>query len=254
MTRLAADGEAEEDKTEVESSQPQLLTLTPTPPPTTPSRNSRYHPCKFISTPALIYTHIWPDTNSLILDRPTPTPKTPFGKFKPPARYAKGVLSQNTSQNDPCNTPVSPRPSTSSTVVNNTTPTPRLASEPINLVSTTEEVARPRQLRILLGKRSYAHKPSQWTLEGIANILLEDGHVQSGVWALLPSDIFDAGDELAADLSIPILDLGTQTLEKIRLLLRQDGFAQNGILVLKMDNPGNDPYDEMGMDDIRAWF
>ena len=83
---------------------------------------------------------------------------------------------------------------------------------------------------------------------------MEDGHVQSGVWALLPSEICNSGDDLAADLSIPILDLGTQTVEKIQRLLRQDGFVQTGILVLKMDKPANDNHDGTEMEDIRAWF
>ena len=85
-------------------------------------------------------------------------------------------------------------------------------------------------------------------LDGIARILLEDGKPRSGVWALLPSGLCDIRDDVEATLSIPILDLGTRTLEKIRCLLRQDGFVQNGILVLKIDNPGNDHDGEMGME------
>jgi len=91
-------------------------------------------------------------------------------------------------------------------------------------------------------------------LEEIVRILQEDGHIQSGVWALLPSEIYEAGEELTTDLSIPILDLGAKTLHKIRHLLRQDGFTKHGILVLKMDRPSDDGYDKRWTDDIRAWF
>ena len=92
-------------------------------------------------------------------------------------------------------------------------------------------------------------------LEDIVRILQEDGHNQSGVWAVFPWEICDAGYDLAVDISIPILDLETRTLHKIERLLRQDGFTKHGILVLKLNRPDADGYDEITWteDIIQTW-
>ena len=77
---------------------------------------------------------------------------------------------------------------------------------------------------------------------------------------MIPPELSDAGGDLAAELPVPILELGRQTLQKVRRLLRQDGFGQNGILVLNMRKPSDDDetwddYDEMETEDIiRAWI
>lgn len=86
-------------------------------------------------------------------------------------------------------------------------------------------------------------------MEGIARILREDGHDRSGVWALPLPEIHDSGGDLAAELPVPALEVGHKTLQKIRCLLRQDGFV-HGILVLKMHGSGGDQeacdkYDEI---------
>ena len=256
VTDLAADGEVEDETTEVGDLQPQLLGLTPTPSPITPSKSSRYHPCRFFCVTrkktTLTYT---------VSDQFISSPTTPFRKFKPPSRYTKGTLDPNASPSDPYNTPVSSIASTSSTVVNPTTPTPRLTSEPINLGFTDEmEVVGPEEEGVLsMDETPYPQKPSQRTLEGIVRILREEGHDQSGVWALLPPELYGTGGDLAAELPVPILDLGRQTLHKIRRLLRQDGFAQHGILVLKMHGPSDDSkrwdvHNEMVKQDILAWI
>lgn len=86
---------------------------------------------------------------------------------------------------------------------------------------------------------AYPQKPSQWALNGVGKILLEDGYDQPGVWALLPPELDDARGHLAAELPVPVLDLEPETLDNIRRLLRQDGFAQSGILILKMDDPSD---------------
>ena len=54
---------------------------------------------------------------------------------------------------------------------------------------------------------------------------------------------------MAAELPVPTLEVGRKTLQKIRCLLRQDGFV-HGILVLKMHGSGGDQeacykYDEI---------
>ena len=74
-------------------------------------------------------------------------------------------------------------------------------------------------------------------MDGVANILREDGYDQPGIWAFLPPELDDANGHLAAELPVPVLDLEPETLHKIRRLLHQDGFAQNGIFILKMDDP-----------------
>jgi len=86
---------------------------------------------------------------------------------------------------------------------------------------------------------AYAQRPGQRTLGGIVEVIREDGHNQSGVWALLPPEIYyDAGgDLLTAELPTPTLDLERQTLHKIRRL--QDGFTQNGILILNIHDPSD---------------
>jgi len=262
VTDLAVDGEAEDETTEVGGSQPQPLSFTPTPSPVTPSQNSRYHPCMFF--------YIYPPSEKkrkknmlthMVSDQFVSSPSTPFRKFRPPSRYTKGTLDPNASPSNPCNTPVSSFASASSTVVNPTTPTPRLTSEPINLGFADEEekVADSQEQETMpLDETPYPQKPSRQTLEGIVRILREEGHDQSGVWALLPPELYDAGSDLAAELPVPILDLGRQTLHKIRRLLRQDGFAQHGILVLKIHDPGDekrwDVYNEMVKQDILAWI
>ena len=85
--------------------------------------------------------------------------------------------------------------------------------------------------------RTYPQKPSQWALDGVANILRGEGYDQPGVWAFLPPELDDAQGHLAAELPVPVLDLEPEILHKIRRLLRQDGFIQNGIFILKMDEP-----------------
>jgi len=135
-------------------------------------------------------------------------------------------------------------------------PAPRIASEPIGFVFGDDNKGTSGLQRPVIPQNEtpHAHKTSQWALEEIVGILLEDGHVQSGVWAVVPSEICDTGGDLAAELCIPILDLGPQTLQKIRRLLHQDGFAKSGILVLKMD-PSGDGHDEVrGMEDIQVWI
>jgi len=145
--------------------------------------------------------------------------------------------------------------------VNPATPTPPSTSEPTVFVLTdenekvgdTQEQGAPPQ-----DEPAYAQRPSQRTLEGIVKILREDGHNQSGVWALLPPEVYDAGGDLAAELPIPILDLERQTLHKIRRLLLQDGFTQNGILILNIHDPSDherwDINDQMVKNDILAWI
>ena len=144
--------------------------------------------------------------------------------------------------------------------MNPTTPTPRLTSEPINLGFTedSEKVVVDPQGQGALSRGepgTYPQKPSQRTLEGIVRILREDGHDQSGVWALLPPESCD----LAAELPIPVLDPGRQTLHKISRLLLQDGFAQRGILILKIDDPSDDgrwdlDHDQKVKENILAWI
>ena len=203
---------------------------------------------------ALTHIHVQLDTNSQIPDQLTPLPTTPFNKFKPPARYTKGTLSQNT-PNDPCNTPVSSFPSASSTAVDTTTPAPRLTSEPINLVSTNDddekEIAGLQESGTLQVESPHPQGLSQGLLEGIVRILQEDGDIQSGIWAVVLSEI---REDLTPDLSIPTLDLGTRTLHKIRRLLRQEGFTKHGILILKMDRPSDGSCDKRWTEDIQTWF
>lgn len=146
--------------------------------------------------------------------------------------------------------------------MNPTTPTP--TSEPINLGFTddSEKVVVDTQGQGMLSRGepgTYPKKPSQQTLEGIVRILREDGHDQSGVWALLPPESCNVAGDLAADLPIPVLDPGRQTLHKISHLLLQDGFAQHGILVLKMDDPSDDgrwdpDHDQKVKENILAWI
>jgi len=180
----------------------------------------------------------------------------PFKKFKPPARYAKGTLNQNISPSVPRDTPVSSFVSTSSTVVNPETPTPPSTSKPTASVfaDENEKVSDTQEQ----GEPAYAQRPSQRTLEGIVKILREDGHNQSGVWALLPPEIYDAGGDLAAELPIPVLDLERQTSQKIKRLLLQDGFTQNGILILNIHDPNDreqwDINGQMAKKDILAWI
>lgn len=78
-------------------------------------------------------------------------------------------------------------------------------------------------------------KPSHRTLQGIARILKEAGHDQSGTWAVLPPEAYGVREELEAELPVPILDLGIQTSYKIRDLLDKDGFVQHGILLLNTE-------------------
>ena len=141
--------------------------------------------------------------------------------------------------------------------MNPTTPTPPLTSESIELVFTdgNEKVADSQEQGVIpQDEPAYPQKPSQRTLEGIVRILREDGHDQSGVWALLPPELYEAEGDLAAELPIPILDLERQTLQKIRRLLLQDGFAQNGILILNIQDPSDrerwDIYGQMVKKDI----
>jgi len=131
-----------------------------------------------------------------------------------------------------------------------------LTSEPINLISTDDdrEITGSQESGVLHDEGPTPKNLCQRMLEGILRILQEDGHIQTGLWALLLSESDDAGDDLAVDLSIPILDLGTGTLHKIQRLLRQDGFAKHGILVLKMDSVGADGYDKRWIEDIRARY
>lgn len=103
---------------------------------------------------------------------------------------------------------------------------------------------------------AYPRKPSRRTLKEIVRILREAGHDQSGVWALPLSEFCDAPGELAAELPVPVLEVERQTSHKIRRLLRQDGFAQHGILILKMGDPSeqDDVYDQIVKEDILAWI
>ena len=134
--------------------------------------------------------------------------------------------------------------------MNPATPTPTPNSEQIDLKN--EKVDDTQEQGILpQDEPAYPQKPSQRTLEGIVKILREDGHNQSGVWALLPPE----GGDLAAELPIPILDLEHQTLHKIRRLLLQDGFTQNGILILNIsDHERWDIYGQMVKKDILDWI
>lgn len=69
-------------------------------------------------------------------------------------------------------------------------------------------------------------------------ILREDDCDQSGTCILiLPDDVYDLRRDLAAELHVPVLDLGTQTSHKIQRLLSQHGFTQPGILILRICNP-----------------
>ena len=141
------------------------------------------------------------------------------------------------------------------------TPTPPSTSEQIDLTFTdkSEKVADPQeQGKLTQDEPVYPQKLSQKALEGIVRILQEDGHDRSGVWALLPPELYDAGDDLVAELSIPILYLEHQTLNKISHLLFQDGFAQTGILILNIQNPSDrerwDINGQMVKKDILAWL
>ena len=116
------------------------------------------------------------------------------------------------------------------------------------------EVVGWRESRAPHGQTLYPKQPSRKTLEGIARALLEDGHDQSGVQALLLPEPSDAEGDLAAELPVPTLEPGHQALQKIRRLLRQDGLV-HGILVLKIRKPSDDDegceeYDEMEIEDI----
>lgn len=126
--------------------------------------------------------------------------------------------------------------------MNPTTPTPPSTSKPTVsvFVDENEKVGDTQGQGVMpQDVPAYAQRPSQRTLEGIVKILREDGHNQSGVWALLPPEIYDAGGDLAAELPIPVLDLESQTLQKIKRLLLQDGFTQNGILILNIHDPSD---------------
>ena len=103
---------------------------------------------------------------------------------------------------------------------------------------------------------AYPRKPSQRTLKEIVRILREDGHDQSGVWALPPPEFYDAVGDLAAELPVPVLELKRQTSYEVGRLLRRDGFTQNGILILKMHNPSDDEniHDQIVKEDILAWI
>jgi hypothetical protein len=132
-----------------------------------------------------------------------------------------------------------------------------MTSEPISFGSKDDVV--PQEPGIPQDIATYPQKPSQRTLEGVMRIIREDGHNQSGIWALLPPELCDgARGDLAAELPIPILDLGRQTSQKIERILRRDGFPQHGILVLKMWDPSDgeacDVYDEMVKQEIQAWI
>jgi hypothetical protein len=252
-----ADGEAEGEPTVVGDTKPQLLSPTPAPPPITPqSINSRYHPCKVHSP------YIYPNAISHgPPDRFTPPPTGPFKKFKPPARYAKGTLNPDISPSDTHDTPVSSFVSASTTVVNPATPTPPSTSEStyFSFTDESEKVADPQEQGISSqDEPAHPQKLSQETLERIVRILREDGHDQSGVWALLSPELYDARGDLAAELSVPILDLERQTFHRISSLLRQDGFSRNGILILNIYDPNDherrDICDQTVKNDILAWI
>jgi len=144
--------------------------------------------------------------------------------------------------------------------VNPATPTPPSTSKPIVSADENEKVRDTQGQGVPpQDEPAYAQRPSQRTLEGIVKILREDGHNQSGIWALLPPEIYDAGSDLAAELPVPVLDLERQTSHKIKRLLLQDGFTQNGIIIL---NIAHDPSDherwdingQMVKKDILAWI
>lgn len=126
--------------------------------------------------------------------------------------------------------------------MNPATPTPPSTSKPtVSVFADENEKVGDTQGQGVVpqDEPAYAQRPSQRTLEGIVKILQEDGHNQSGVWALLPPEIYDAGGDLAAELPIPVLDLERQTSQKIKRLLLQDGFARNGILILNIHDPSD---------------
>ena len=126
--------------------------------------------------------------------------------------------------------------------MNPATPTPPSTSKPtVSVFADENEKVDDTQGQGVVpqDEPAYAQRPSQRTLEGIVKILQEDGHNQSGVWALLPPEIYDAGGDLAAELPIPVLDLERQTSQKIKRLLLQDGFARNGILILNIHDPSD---------------
>lgn len=150
------------------------------------------------------------------------------------------------------NTPVSPPASSSSTVVN---PTTNFAStDDKEMIDLEGQEVSPQDGAM------YPQKPSQRALQEIVKVLREDGHDQPGMWALLP-ELPDAKEDLAAKLLVPILDLGSQTLHRIRNLLRQDGFSPQGILVLNVQDPGGvievpDVWDrdQKVKNDVLAWI
>lgn len=63
-------------------------------------------------------------------------------------------------------------------------------------------------------------------------ILREEKIYQTGTWALISPEAYDGARDLAVELPVPTLFLGTQTSHKIRHLLRLNGFIQPGILIL----------------------
>ena len=86
----------------------------------------------------------------------------------------------------------------------------------------------------------YPHQPDKWTLHEILKVLKEDGYDRSGVCVLLPEELRESREDFAAELPVPILDLETRTLYKIKHLLHQGGFPRHGILVLNVCDRGED--------------
>jgi len=111
-----------------------------------------------------------------------------------------------------------------------------MISEPIDVDSTDDEITGPKEPGTPQDGTPYPRRLSQQALEAIAEVLPECGHKESGVWVLLPPELHSASGALAAELPVPILDLGFQTLKKIAHIFRQDGVAGRGVLVLKIHN------------------
>lgn len=82
-------------------------------------------------------------------------------------------------------------------------------------------------------------KLSQRTLLGIVTVLREENYNQSGPCILIPPEDYEVRDNLvAAELPVPILDLGTRASHKIGRLLYRDGFIGSGIILLNGCNEG----------------
>lgn len=164
-------------------------------------------------------------------DKLDSSPTSPFQKFKPPRRYTQSTFGSATASptRGSYNTPSLSFVSTSSTAVNS----------PTTVVYTSdEEPVSPRKRGSLSRRKNIL--PPQQTLRGVVDTLREDGHDQSGIWALPSLGISESRGDSVTETSVPVLKLRAETSRKIRRLLRQDGIVQRSVLVLNIHDPNDD--------------